>query len=189
MSPGDRGASALLSDHGIQGCETALGAYIARQRWAGAHGRTIEGIEVVDAAVISESSPVLLHTLTAVTFTDGVTTRYALPLGVRDAGDELAERAPEFVIPWPDAPKPLLLYDAVGDPIYIEWLLDAIRNQVTLATSTGELRCSCPDPAALDTGTLSSVRHLRVEQSNTSVEVGDALFLKHMRRVEAGTSP
>jgi maltokinase len=181
-------AAALLSDHGIQGCEAALGAYIARQRWAGAHGRTIAGIEVIDAAVISESTPVLLHTLTAVTFTDGVTTRYALPLGVRDLGDELAERAPEFVIPWPDAPRPLLLYDAVGDPTYIEWLLDAIRNQVTLATSTGELRCSCPDPGALDTGTLSSVRHLRVEQSNTSVEVGDALFLKHMRRVEAGPS-
>ena len=62
------------------------------------------------------------------------------------------------MIPWPDAPQPLLLYDAVGDPKYIEWLLDAIRNQLTLATSTGELRCSCPDPAALDTGTLSSVR-------------------------------
>jgi maltokinase len=181
-------AAALLNDHGIQGCEAALGAYIAHQRWAGAHGRTIASIEVIDAAVISESAPVLLHTLTAVTFTDGVTTRYAVPLGVRELGDELAERAPEFVIPWPDAPRPLLLYDAVGDPTYIEWLLDAIRNQLTLATSTGELRCSCPDPGALDTGTLSSVRHLRVEQSNTSVEVGDALFLKHMRRVEAGPS-
>jgi maltokinase len=181
-------AAGLLSDHGIQGCETALGAYIARQRWAGAHGRTIADIEVVDAAVISERSPVLLHTLTAVTFTDGVTTRYALPLGVRDVGDELAERAPDFVIPWLEAPKPLVLYDAVGDPTYIEWLLDAIREQRTLVTTSGELRCSCPDPTALDTGSLSSVRHLRVEQSNTSVEVGDAIFLKQMRRVEAGPS-
>jgi maltokinase len=188
MSPGERDAAAVLSEHGIQGCETALGAYIARQRWAGAHGRTIADIEVVDAAVISDSSPVLMHTLTAVTYTDGVTTRYALPLGVRDAGHELAERAPDFVIPWPEAPRPLLLYDAVGDPTYIEWLLDAIREQRTLATSSGELRCSCPDPSALDSGTLSSVRHLRVEQSNTSVEVGDAIFLKHMRRVEAGPS-
>ncbi|HEY8674281.1 MAG TPA: hypothetical protein VIM76_11050 [Candidatus Dormibacteraeota bacterium] len=188
MSPGDRDAGAVLSDHGLQGCETALGTYIARQRWAGAHGRTIADIEVVDAAVISDSSPVLMHTLTAVTYTDGVTTRYALPLGVREAGHELAERAPDFVIPWPEAPKPLLLYDAVGDPTYIEWLLDAIREQRSLATSSGELRCSCPDPSALDSGTLSSVRHLRVEQSNTSVEVGDAIFLKHMRRVEAGPS-
>jgi maltokinase len=188
MSAGESGVAALLGDHGIQGCETALGDYIARQRWAGAQGRIIDRIEVVDAAVIIESSPLLLHTVTAATYADGGTTRYLLPLGVRAVGDPLAERAPEFMIAWPDAPAPLLLYDAVGDPTYIEWLLDAIRDQRTLVTSSGELRCACTDPGALDTGTLSSVRLLRVEQSNTSLEVGDAIFLKHLRRVEEGPS-
>ncbi|MGA7989271.1 MAG: aminoglycoside phosphotransferase [Candidatus Dormiibacterota bacterium] len=181
-------ATALLNDHGIAGCETALGAYIAHQRWAGAHGRTIERTEIVDAAVIQSASPLLVHTLTAVTFTDGVTTRYALPLSVRDMDDPLAERAPDFLIAWPGAPRMLLLFDAIGDPLYIAWLLDSIRTQRVLATTSGEIRFSCPDAAALDTGSLSSVRHLRVEQSNTSLEVGDALFLKHMRRVEPGPS-
>jgi trehalose synthase-fused probable maltokinase len=185
---GRDGAAAILREHGIAGCEGALGAYIARQRWAGAHGRSVETTVLVDAAVISAQAPVLLHTLAAVTYTDGGTTRYALPLGIREAGDALAERAPEFVIPWPDAPAALLLYDAVGDPAYLEWLLESIREQRVLSTSGGELRCACPDPTALDTGTLSSVRHLRVEQSNTSVEVGDAIFLKHLRRVEPGAS-
>ena len=82
----------------------------------------------------------------------------------------------------------MLLYDAVGDAAYIEWLLDAIREERVIGTSSGELRCVCPDPLALDTGSLSSIRPLRVEQSNTSVEVGDALFLKHLRRVEPGPS-
>ncbi len=188
MSANSESAAAVLRDHGLERCESALGAYIAHQRWAGAHGRIVETTEVVDAAVISEAAPILLHTLTAVTFTDGVTTRYVLPLGVREPDDALAERAPEFVIPWSDSPKPMLLYDAVGDSTYIEWLLDAIREERVLATSSGTLRCSCPDPLALDTGSLSSIRPLRVEQSNTSVEVGDALFLKHLRRVEAGPS-
>jgi trehalose synthase-fused probable maltokinase len=188
MTSAMAGATALFHDHGIDGCEAALGAYIAHQRWAGAHGRTIERTEVVDAAVIQPASPLLLHTLTAVTFTDGLTTRYALPLSVRDIGDPLAERAPDFLIAWPDAPRTLLLFDAIGDPLYIEWLLDSVRAQRVLTTTSGEIRFSCPDAAALDTGSLSSVRHLRVEQSNTSVEVGDALFLKHMRRVEPGPS-
>ncbi len=188
MSANSDSAAAVLRDHGLEGCESALGAYIAHQRWAGAHGRTVETTAVVDAAVISEAAPILLHTLTAVTYTDGATMRYALPLGVREPDDALAERAPEFVIPWSDSPKPMLLYDAVGDATYIEWLLDAIREKRVLATSSGTLRCSCPDPLALDTGSLSSIRPLRVEQSNTSVEVGDALFLKHLRRVEAGPS-
>ncbi|HEY6468458.1 MAG TPA: hypothetical protein VI434_01695 [Candidatus Dormibacteraeota bacterium] len=181
-------AAAVLSEHGLAGCERALGTYIARQRWAGAHGRTVESTEVIDAAVISEATPVLLHTLTAVTYTDGVSTQYVLPLGVREQGDALAERAPEFVIPWQDAPASMLLYDAVGDEAYIEWLLDAIGKERVVSTSSGELRCVCPDPLALDRGSLSSIRPLRVEQSNTSVEVGDALFLKHLRRFEPGPS-
>jgi len=57
----------------------------------------------------------------------------------------------------------MLLYDAVGDPAYIEWLLDAIREQRVVSTSGGTLRCACPDPLALDTGSLSSIRPLRVE--------------------------
>ena len=181
-------AGAILRDHRLDSCEGALGAYIARQRWAGAQGRTIASTSVVDAAVISDHSPVLLHTLTAVTFTDGRTTRYALPLGIRPAGDPIAERAPEFMIPWPRSPDGSVLYDAVGDAAYIEWLLDSIRAQRILATSNGTLRFSTPDPEGLDTGNLSSVRLLRVEQSNSSVEVGDALFLKHLRRVETGPS-
>jgi maltokinase len=188
MSISSDAAAAVLREHGLDGCEQALGEYIARQRWAGAHGRTVETVVVVDVAVINEAAPILLHTLTSVTYTDGATTRYALPLGVREPGDALAERAPEFVIPWADSATRILLYDAVGDPAYIEWLLDAIREERVISTSSGTIHCVCPDPLALDSGSLSSIRPLRVEQSNTSVEVGDALFLKHLRRVEPGPS-
>ncbi len=115
MSSQDGGVTAMLREHRIDNCEVALAEYIARQRWAGAQGRTIATTAIVDAAVIRESSPVLLHTLTAVTFTDGGTTRYALPLGIRPVGDPIAERVPEFMIPWAQAPSPIVLYDAVGD--------------------------------------------------------------------------
>ena len=144
MSVDQGGAAAILRDHGLAGCEAALGAYVAKQRWAGAQGRTVEATRVVDAAVIRERAPLLLHTLTAVTYTDGHTTRYALPLGVRDVGDPIAERVPEFMIPWPEAPAAMTLYDAVGNSTYIDWLLDAIREQRVLETSSGELRSSCP---------------------------------------------
>ena len=115
MSSQDGGVTAMLREHRIDNCEGALAEYIARQRWAGAQGRTIETTAIVDAAMISASSPVLLHTLTAVTYTDGRTTRYALPLGIRTVGDPIVERAPEFMIPWAEAPTPIVLYDAVGD--------------------------------------------------------------------------
>jgi trehalose synthase-fused probable maltokinase len=188
MSARDGNVAALLRTHRLGECEAALGAYIARQRWGGAQGRTIQNTEIIDAAEIYASSPVLLHTLTEVTFTDSRSTRYALPLSIRPAGDPIAERVPEFMIPWPEMADGMQLYDAVGDDVYIQWLLDSIRNQRVVETTSGTLRCSSPDAAALDTGSISSVRHLRVEQSNTSIEVGDAIFLKHLRRVETGAS-
>jgi maltokinase len=188
MGAHDASVTGILREHRIEGCEEALGAYIARQRWGGAQGRTISTTAVVDAAVISANKPVLVHTLTAVTFTDGSTTRYALPLGIRQVGDPISERMPDFMIPWLEATRPIVLYDAVGDSTYIEWLLDAVREQRVLPTTSGTMRFFCPNPDDLDTGSLSSVRHLRVEQSNTSVEVGDAIFLKHLRRVETGAS-
>src|SRR5579863_7141110 len=128
MSAREGGVVGLLSTHNLVGCEEALGAYIARQRWGGAQGRTIQSTAIVDAAEISARSPVLLHTLTEVTFTDSRSTRYALPLGIRSADDPLAERVPEFMIPWAHAPEAMQLYDAVGDDAYIRWLLDAIRS-------------------------------------------------------------
>ena len=146
MSAQDGGVTAMLRDHRLAGCEQALGAYIARQRWAGAQGRSISTTAIVDAAVISESAPLLLHTLTAVTFTDDGVTRYALPLGVRPVGDAITERVPEFMIPWAEAPDPIALYDAVGDSTYIEWLLDAVRNQRVLPTSSGTLAVLMPRP-------------------------------------------
>ncbi len=127
MSARDGSVAGLLRTHHLVGCETALGAYITRQRWGGAQGRTIHSTEIVDAAEISASDPVLLHTLTEITFTDSRSTRYALPLGIRPAGDSIAERVPEFMIPWAQAPDAMQLYDAVGDDAYIQWLLDAIR--------------------------------------------------------------
>src|SRR5439155_18281726 len=42
------------------------------------------------------------------------------------------------------------------------------------------------DPDRLEAAAAPAVRPLRVEQSNTSLEIGEAAFLKHLRRIEAG---
>ena len=144
---------------------------------------------IVDAAVISESAPVLLHTLTAVTFTDGRHDAIRAPARrPRPWATRSPSACPEFMIPWPD-----------GDPAdACSTTRSAIRRTSSgCSTPSASSACSrrragrCDSrariPTALDTGSLSSVRHLRVEQSNTSVEVGDAIFLKHLRRVETGT--
>lgn len=179
----------ILADAGLTGWLDEVGAYINRQRWSGAQDTSVASVTVDDAALLLERDPTVIFTVTTVAYTDGRARRYALPLGLRRVGDPLAERAPTFMIATlPDDEGGRLLYDALGDPSYVHWLWQAIRQCRTVPTATSMLRCECDDPAALEDTDAPWLRILTVEQSNTSIEVGEGTFLKHMRRVEPGPS-
>ena len=186
MSVATASVDAILRDHGLQEALPAIGRYVAAQRWSGALGRTVRDVVVEDAALLSDN-PALLFTVTRLRFDDGAEVRYGLPLGLRAAGDVLAERSPDYVIGGISGPTgERLLYDALGDTEYVHWLWNRIRGRDTLRTANAALRFECSDPAGLDASTAPAVRPLRVEQSNTSLEVGELAFLKHLRRVEPG---
>ena len=177
----------ILADHGLTASLDDVAGYITRQRWSGAQGMRIERTTVDDAAVLLHDDAVsLLFSVVHVMFEGGRERRYALPLGLRAAGDPLAERAPAFIIgPQPDG---RLLYDALGDPAYVHLLWQAIRQHRTIPTAQGLLRCEPYDSAALEDTDTPWMRVLTVEQSNTSMELGDRTFVKHLRRIEAGPS-
>jgi len=179
----------ILSDAGLTGWLAEVGAYINRQRWSGAQDTSVTSVTVDDAAVLIERDPTIIFTVTRVVYTDGRVRSYALPLGLRRVGDALAERAPTFMIATlPDDEGGRFLYDALGDPSYVHWLWQAIRQCRTVPTATAVLRCECEDPAALEDTDTPWLRVLTVEQSNTSIEVGEGTFLKHIRRIEPGPS-
>lgn len=187
MSVAAAGVEAILRDHGLQEALPAIGRYVAEQRWSGALGRGVRDVVVEDAALLSDGNPVLLFTVTRVGFDDGTDVRYALPLGLRPAGDVLAERSPDYVIGGAAGPAgERLLYDALGDTEYVHWLWNRIRGRDSVRSANATLRFECPDPAGLEASTAPAVRPLRVQQSNTSLEVGERAFLKHLRRVEPG---
>jgi maltokinase len=179
----------ILTDAGLTRWLDEVGAYINRQRWSGAQDTSVASVEVDDAAVLLERDPTIIFTVTRVAYIDGRVRSYALPLGLRRVGDPLAERAPTFMIATlPDDEGGRFLYDALGDPSYIHWLWQAIRQCHTVPTAVAALRCECEDPAALEDTDTPWLRVLTVEQSNTSIEVGEATFLKHLRRIEPGPS-
>ena len=179
----------ILADAGLTGWLDEVGAYINRQRWSGAQDTSVASVEVDDAALLLERDPTIIFTVTRVAYTDGRVRSYALPLGLRRVGDPLAERAPTFMIATlPDDEGGRFLYDALGDPSYVHWLWQAIRQCRTVPTATSLLRCESDDPTALEDTDTPWLRVLTVEQSNTSIEVGEGTFLKHMRRIEPGPS-
>ncbi|MBV9099589.1 MAG: hypothetical protein JOZ46_03870 [Candidatus Dormibacteraeota bacterium] len=183
------GVDAILEDLRLGDALADVGAYINRQRWSGAQDTTVRDVILEDAAVLMERDPTLVFTVTRVTYADGRVRRYALPLGLRPVGDALAERAPAFMIATlADDDGGRLLYDALGDPAYLHWLWRAIREERTVTTQQASLRCERTGVPGVEEVDTPWVRVLTVEQSNTSVELGDSMFLKHMRRVEPGPS-
>jgi maltokinase len=187
MSVAAAGVDNILRDHGLIDSLDAVATYVAAQRWSAGLGRAVREVTVEDAAVLVDAEATLLFTVTRITYTSGTAVRYALPLGFRPVGDALAERAPDYMIGVASTPRgERLLYDALGDPAYIHWLWNRIRGRETVRTAIAALRFECPDPETLEASPTPAVRPLRVEQSNTSMEIGDTAFLKHLRRVEAG---
>jgi predicted trehalose synthase len=137
--------------------------WVARQRWFAAKSRRIEAVALEDEVPVPPATLWIVR----VTLDAGGDARYAVPLldgpGIRDALD---------------------------DPGFARALLDLIAHQGRVAGARGEvvgLRTSAFPAAMLAAGL--PVRRLSGEQSNTSLVFGDALILKHFRRLAPGVNP
>jgi len=150
--------------------------WLSAQRWYGANDRHLVDVQLTDAAPL----PIAGSGLTAwllvedASFAVGAPVRYLI-LAVTDGAEPLRE------------PRD-------GDGAW-QALAAAIADRRVLSASEGSFRCEAtPAVGELLPGGASSVpglgeRRLGVEQSNTSVQLGDALLLKLYRRLEAGENP
>ncbi|MBI1846346.1 MAG: hypothetical protein HY294_13310 [Candidatus Rokubacteria bacterium] len=141
----------------------ALAAWLPRQRWFGAKARRITGVERLDEVPLAGAALAVL----GVSFDDGGTDRYAVPLL---AGDE-----------------PI---DALDDPAFCRALLELIvtggRATGRRGVITGARTSALPSGLAVAGVTA---RRIGAEQSNSSLVYGDALILKHFRRLVGGENP
>ena len=84
-------------------------------------------------------------------------------------------------------PQTGLLHDAFVDGGFVLGLIEAVREGRTVAASPGEMRFV--PTRAIENVTFDGtpeVRRLNVEQSNTSVIIGDYMVVKGYRRLEQG---
>jgi len=150
--------------------------WLSAQRWYGANDRHLADVQLGDAAPLPIAGSDLTAWLLVVdaSFAMGAPIRYLI-LAVSDGSEPLRE------------PRD-------GDGAW-QALAAAIADRRVLSASAGSFRCeAAPAVAELLPQGASSVadlgeHRLRVEQSNTSVQLGDALLLKLYRRLEAGENP
>jgi maltose alpha-D-glucosyltransferase / alpha-amylase len=172
--------------------EELLPAYMQRQRWYGAKGQPVEGIEIRDAVrIATEPAPIYLCLLD-VHFADGKDT-YFLPVTVATEGEATAllEERAHTAIAWMHGPAgKSLLYDATADPAFwvalFNWWKRGGRGRSLHGLYAGDVVVEMATDAV-------SARLLSGEQSNSSAIVrlaeGKEMFIKLYRRLEPGINP
>ena len=171
--------------------EAALQAFLVRQRWFGGKSRPVARVELADAGPLQpRATPFLL--IVDVSFGDGGSDRYAVPVAVLDDSrgpDLLAERR-TAALAWLDTAGGRLLVDAAADDGACRGLIAAIDCAADSPLARGRVR-AVRDATPMLSLPLdeTSVRRTGAEQSNTSMLFGGAAILKVYRRLEAGPHP
>jgi len=135
--------------------------FVHEQRWFGGKSLEVTGAEIVDQGVLRRE-PRLADALVELRYGDGNHHLYQLLHGE----DE---------------------YDMIAEPSTGTELVRLVRDGATVATNDGQIVFEAftelPDVP------LESSRLLGIEQSNSSLVVDDACFVKVYRRIEAGDNP
>jgi len=173
----------------------ALPRFVAGRRWYAAKDEAIRRVEIADHAEWNAGDRTWLVTLARVESTAGKTQTYFLPLALawEDRDEELLRALGPYTIAKARQQANVgVLADAFGDEAFCRALILAVGAGGTQKCARGTLRfnptsafatLAGPDPEKLVV-TMPSA-----QSSNTIASMGDRLFLKGYRRLDAGLSP
>jgi trehalose synthase-fused probable maltokinase len=168
-----------------------LPGFLPAQRWYGGKERTVERVEIRDTAIVPDH-PTTLLTIVDVYTGERDAASYFVPLGFADPAQP---DGPGEIVAWHGD---LVVRDAIGDPDTCRALLRGMLGGRSLPTARGGRfvfhPAAAPRAAAdlpHDEAALAAlaVRHVGVEQSNSSVIFGSSFILKALRRLAAGVNP
>ena len=157
-----------------------LREWMPHQRWFGGKGR--EWAEVSEEGfLLDQTDPVLSVHRVRVTYTDGASETYLVPLSWRDHPVE--ELASAFVGAVPGGDRENYAYDAMRDrDATPPWLTHLVS-----ASTIGPMHFHPAGVAYIPEGLPGDI--VSGEQSNTSLIYGQEAILKLFRRLEPGLNP
>ncbi|TAK46450.1 MAG: maltose alpha-D-glucosyltransferase [Betaproteobacteria bacterium] len=171
-----------------------LPRFIEAQRWYGAKGETLRRAALADHVLWSAGQREWLLTLLELEGPAEPAT-YFVPLALawEERDEELMRAlAPAMVAKVRQQASVGVMGDAFADAAFCRALVEAIGAGRKLTTAQGELHFA-PTPefarlAGPDIGSLP-VERVLAQSSNTTVTLGDRLFLKAYRQVRDGVNP
>jgi len=171
-----------------------LPVYLPTQRWFGEKGRRVIRAEAVDATQLdgNRDAYFAIYEVELEGTAGGRhgDRRYFLPLAIEESSDETAVDARLTVSRVRRGATTGLLTDATAVAEVMLRTVDDLRARKRYTTENGVFVFAGTD--ALDVLPFEkhgSARRLNVEQSNTSVVVGERLMLKFYRHVHRGAQP
>ena len=154
--------------------------WMPHQRWFGGKGREWAGVEE-ESFFLDKSHPVLsIHRVT-VSYADGASETYLVPLSWRDHPVDELSSAMVGAVPHED--RETYAYDAMRDRDATATWLTHLEDGATV----GPLRFVPAEGAEIPAGLPGDV--ISTEQSNTSLVYGHQAILKLFRRLEPGLNP
>jgi maltokinase len=138
------------------------------QRWFGGKGRTVDRLELVDAAVVEEGDPMLMLAIVTVHYQDGGTELYHLPVLASTDGT---------------------VRDAVEEPTRLLVIGDLMAHGTPLKGTNSVFNFAGPGLDPMSEPEWTTARPVGTEQSNSSIVLDESVILKFFRRVQPGTNP
>jgi maltokinase len=139
----------------------SLVEFVHEQRWFGGKALEVTGAEIVDQGVLRREPP-LADALVELRYGDGNHHLYQLLLGEGE-------------------------FDVIGESSTGSELVRLLRDGARVPTTDGQI--AFESYAVIPDVPLEGSRLLGMEQSNSSLVVDDACFVKVYRRIEAGDNP
>ncbi|MFY2561944.1 maltokinase N-terminal cap-like domain-containing protein [Corallococcus terminator] len=148
---------------------TKLPEYLKSQRWFAGKAWPIKQVTVVDHAQLDATPCNMSLAVVEVAYELGQSERYLLP--VKPSSDGIK--------------------DALEDDGCLRALFDLIRDGAQLPSASGRIvgEWIAGPEGLLGLPSPLTVRRLMVEQSNTSIVLGEKVIVKIIRKLEAGVNP
>src|SRR3954467_136924 len=169
-----------------------LPGFIANCRWFGAKARTLRELRIVEQIPISTDKEAAQIWFVEVSYLDGPTETYALPvqIGRDDKARAIEQSAQHAVIARLHGDGDAILYDAVYDDSFRSDLFSLITGKQSRpgdrGTIVGLTSTAMPEDVR---SAVPASQPLSAEQSNSSILFDNRFFLKLYRKLEDGVNP
>jgi maltose alpha-D-glucosyltransferase / alpha-amylase len=166
--------------------------YIQSRRWFGSKARTLRHLRVVEHPAISSDADAGRLWFVEVSYLDGPTETYALPVKIAsgDAARAVFQNTPEAIIARFASTEETILMDAIWDAKFRSQLFEAIAQGQIIKGRGGDLVGVARKTLQPGDLVISDKSHvLGGEQSNSSMLFDNKFFLKLYRKLEDGVNP